>query len=183
MYSTHNEGKSVIAERFIRTLKNKIYKYMTSISKNVIIDKLGDMVNKYNNTYHSTIKMKPVDVKSNTYIESSKEINNKNPKFKIGDTVRISKYKNIIAKDYTPNWSDEVFVIKKVKNTVPWTYVINDLNGEEIVRTFYENELQKTNRKEFRIEKVIKRKGDKLYVKWKGCNNSFNSWNDKKDIV
>ena len=183
MYSTHNEGKSVIAERFIRTLKNKIYKYMTSISKNVIIDKLGDMVNKYNNTYHSTIKMKPVDVKSNTYIESSKEINNKNPKFKIGDTVRISKYKNIIAKYYTPNWSDEVFVIKKVKSTVPWTYVINDLNGEEIVRTFHENELQKTNRKEFRIEKVIKRKGDKLYVKWKGCNNSFNSWNDKKDIV
>ena len=103
MYSTHNEGKSVIAERFIRTLKNKIYKYMTSISKNVYIDKLDDIVNKYNNTYHSTIKMKPVDVKSNTYIDSSKEINNKDPKFKIGDFVRISKYKNIFAKGYTPN--------------------------------------------------------------------------------
>ena len=130
MYLTHNEGKSVTAERFITTLKNKIYKYMTSISKNVYIDKLDDIVNKYNNTYHSTIKMKPVDVKSNTYIDYSKEINNKDPKFKIGDIVRISKYKNIFAKGPTPNWSEEVFVIKKVKNMVPWTYVINDLNRE-----------------------------------------------------
>ena len=88
-----NEGIYVVAERFIRTLKNKIYKYMTSISKNVYIDKLDDIVNKYNNTYHSTIKMKPVDVKSNTYIDSSKEINNKDPKFKIGDIVTISKQK------------------------------------------------------------------------------------------
>ena len=138
---------------------------MTSISKNMYIDKLNDVVHKYNNTYHSTIKIKPVDLKSNIYIDSSKEINNKDPKFKIGDIVRISKYKNNLAKDYTPNWSEEVFVIKKVKNTVPWTYVINDLNGEEIVGIFYEKELQKTNKKEFRIEEVIKRKGDKLYVK------------------
>ena len=94
MYSTHNEGKSVAAERFIGTLKNKIYKYMTSVSKNVNIDKLDDIVNKYNNTHYSTIKMKPVDVKSNTYIDSSKEINDKDVKFKIGDIVRISKYKN-----------------------------------------------------------------------------------------
>ena len=98
MYSTQNEGKSVIGERFIRTLKNKIYKYMTSISKYVYIDKLDDIVNKYNNTYHSTIKMKPIDVKSNTYIDSSKEINNKEPKFKIGDIVRISKYKYIFTR-------------------------------------------------------------------------------------
>ena len=118
MYSTHNEGKSVVAERFIRTLKTKIYKYMTSISKNVYIDKLDDIVNKYNNTYHSTIKMKPVDVKSNTYIDFNKETNIKDPKFNIGDIIRISKYKNIFAKGYTPNWSEEVFVIKKVKNTV-----------------------------------------------------------------
>ena len=103
------------------------------------IYKLDDIVNKYNNTYHSTIKMKSVDVRSNTYIESSKEIISQNPKFKIGDTVRISKYRNIFAKGYVPNWSEEVFVIKKVKNTVPWTYVISDLKGEEIVGTFYEN--------------------------------------------
>ena len=93
---------------------------MTSVSKIVYIDKLDDIVNKYNNTYHNTIKMKPVDAKSNTYIDSSKKINNKDPKFKIGDIVRISKYTNIFAKGYTPNWSEEVFVIKKVKNAVPW---------------------------------------------------------------
>ena len=145
MYLIHNEGKSVVAEGFIRTLKNKIYKYMTSISKNVYIDKLDHIVNKYNNTYHSKIKMKPVDVKSNTYIDSSKEINNKDPKFKIGDIVRISKYKNIFAKSYTPNWSEEVFVIKKFKNTVPWTYVINGLNGEELL----EHSTKKNCKKQF----------------------------------
>ena len=183
MYSTNNEGKSVVAERFIRTLKNKIYKYMTAISKNVYIDKLDDIVNEYNNTCHTTIKMKHIDVKDNTYINTDKEINNKDPKFKVDDRVRISKYKNIFTKGYTPNWSEEVFVIKKVKNTVPWTYVTNGLNGEEIMGTFYEKELQKTNEEEFRIEKAIRRKGDKLYVKWKGPKNSFNSWIDKKDII
>ena len=127
--------------------------------------------------------MKPVDVKSNAYIDSSNETNNANPKCKIGDIVRISKYKNISAKRYTPNWSEEIFVIKKVKNTVPCIYVINDLNGEKKFQTYFKNELQKTNQKEFGIEKVIKREGDKLYVKWKGYNNVFNRWISKKDIV
>ena len=102
--------------------------------------------------------MKPVDMKSNTYINTSKEINNKDPKFKVGDIVRISKYKNIFAKDFTSNWSEEAFVIKIVKNTVLWTYVITDLNREEVVGTFYEKEFVKTNQKEFRIAKVIKKK-------------------------
>ena len=168
MYSTHKERQS----------KSKIYKYMTSISKNVYIDKLDDIVDEYNNTYHTTIKMKPIGVQDNAYINTNKEINNKDPKFKVGDRVRISKYKYIFAKGYTPNCSEEVFAIKKVKNTVPWTYVINDLNGEEIIGTFYEKELQKTTQEEFRIEKVIRRKGDKLYVKWKSYDNSFNSWTD-----
>ena len=106
MYSIHNEGKSVIAERFIRTLKNKIYKYMTTISKNVYIDKLDDIVDEYNNIYHKTIKMKPVDIRDNTYIDFEKEVNDKDPKFKVGDYVRISKYKNIFAKGYMPNWSE-----------------------------------------------------------------------------
>ena len=97
--------------------------------------------------------------------------------------MRISKYKNISFKGYTPNWSEEVFVIKKNKNTVPWTYVIDDLNVEEITGTFYEKELQKIDQREFRIEKVIKKKGDKLYVKWKRYDNSFKSWIDKKDSV
>ena len=115
--------------------------------------------------YSRHTSLKPIDVKDNTNINTNKETNDKDPKFKVGDRVRISKYKNIFAKDYTPNWSEEVFVIKKVKNTVPWTYIINDLNGEEITRTFYEKELQKANQEEFRIEKVIKRKGNKIYVK------------------
>ena len=153
------------------------------MSKNVYIDKLDDIVGEYNNTYHTTIKMKPVDVKENTYIDSKKEINDKDPKSKVGDHVRISKCKNIFAKGYTPNWSEEVFVISKIKNAVPWTYVINNLNGEEISERFYQKELQKTNQKEFRIGKVIKRKGDKLNVKWKGYDNSFNSWINKKDFV
>ena len=156
---------------------------MTVISKSVYINKLDDVVNECNNTYHRTIKMKPLDVKDNTYIDFKEEVNDKDPKFKVGDYVRISKYKNIFAKGYMPNLSEEVFIISKIKNTPPWTYVINDHNGAEIIGSFYEKELLKTNQKEFRIEKVIIRKGDKLYVKWKGCNNSFNSWIDKKDLM
>ena len=152
------------------------------MSKNVYIDKLDDIMGEYHKTYHITIKMKPVHVEDNTYFNFNKEVNDKDLKFKIGDHV-ISKYKNIFAKGYTPNWSEEVFVVSKIKNTVPWTYIINDLNGEEINGTFYEKELQKTNQKEFRIEKVIRRRCDKLYIKWKSYNNSFNSWIDKKDLV
>ena len=125
---------------------------------------------------HRTIKMKPD-------IDFKKEVNNKDPKFKIDDHVRISKYKNIFAKGYMPNWSEEIFMISKIKNTVSWTYIINDLHGEEIIGTFYEKELKKTNQKEFRVEKVIKRKGGKLHVKWKGYDDSFNSWIDEKDLV
>ena len=153
MYSIQNEGKSVVAERFIRTLKNKIYKYMSSIPKNVYIDKLDDIVDEYNNKYHRRNKMKSVNVKDNiliyrnTYIDFKKEVNTKDSEFKVGDYVRVSKYKNIFAKGYTPNWFKEVFVVSKIKNTVPWTYVINDLNGEEIIGTFYKKELQKTNQK------------------------------------
>ena len=153
MYSTNNEGKSAVAERFIRMLKSKIYKYVTSISKNVYIDKLDDILDEYNNAYHTTIKMKPIDVKDNTYINADKEINNKDPKFKVGDHVRISKYKNIFAKGYTPNWSEELFVIKKVKNTVPWTYVIKDLNDEEIIGTFMKKNCKRRIKKNLELKK------------------------------
>ena len=107
--------------------------------------------------------MKPIDVKDKKYINIDKEVNNKKPKFKVVDHVRISKYKNVFAKGYPPNWSEEIFVIKEIKNTVPWTYVINDLNGEKIVGTFYEKELRKTNQK--------------------GYDSLFNSWIDKKDLI
>ena len=147
---------------------------MTSVTKNIYIDKLGNIVNEYNNTYHSTIKIKPFDVKSNTYIDSSKEIYNKNPKFKIGDTVRISKYKTFFE-NVTLQFVQKKFLwLKKLKIMY---------RGHEIVGTFYQKELQKIIKKEFRIEKVIKRKGDKLFVKWKGYDSSFNSWIDKKDVV
>ena len=127
--------------------------------------------------------MKPVDVKDNTYIDFGKEVNDKDPKFKIGNHARISKHKNIFAKGYIENWPEELFVSSKIKDTVLWAYAINDLNGEEIIESFYEKELQKINQKEFRIEKVIKRKGDKLYFKWKGYNSSFNSWIDKNYLI
>ena len=134
------EGRSADAERLIRILKNKICKYMTSISKNVYIDKLDDIGNRYNNTHHRTIKMKAVNVKSSTYNDFNKENDNEDPKFKVGDHVSVLKYKNVLAKGYVLGY---VFVIKKVKNTVPWT--VSDLKGEEIVWTFYEKELQKTS--------------------------------------
>ena len=150
---------------------------------NVYYNVLDDIVKKYNNTWHSTIKMKPKDVGDNNFTEYVEESNKKDPKFKVGDRVRISKYKNVFGKGYTPNWSEEVFVANKIKNAVPWTYEINDFNSEKIVGSFYEKELQKTDQKEFRIEKVTRRKRDKLYVKWKGYDNSFNSWIDKASLV
>ena len=182
MYSTCNKGTSVVAERFIRTLKNKIFKHMTAISKNVYFDVLDDIVNKCNNTVHMTIKMKPIDVTDDFHAEYNEDFNKKVPKFKVGVRVRVSKYKNIFDKGYTPNWSEEIFIVSKNKNKVPWTYVISDLNGEEITGSFYEKKLQKTSQETFIIEKVLKRKGDKLYVKWKGHNNRSNGWIDKKDL-
>ena len=114
---------------------------MTAISENVYFDVLDDMVDKYNNTVHKTIKMKPIDVTGDSYAKYNENSNKKDPKFKVGDHVRISKYKNIFAKGYAPNWSEEVFVVSKIKNTVPQTYVVCDLNGEEITGSFYEKEL------------------------------------------
>ena len=130
IYSTCNERKSIVAKRYIRTLKNKIFKHMTAISKNVYFDVLDDIV----------------------------------------DNVRISKYKNIFDKGYAPNWSEKIFVVSKIKNAVPWTYFVSDLNGKKITGSFYNKELQKASQEKFRLEKVLKRKGDKL-VKWKEYDN------------
>ena len=151
---------------------------MTANSKNVNFDALDVIVGEHNNIYHKTIKMKPIDVKNYSYAEESNE---EDPKFKVADHVRISKYKNIFTKGYALIGVKRF--IREIKNTVPWTYVISDLNREKIVGSFYERELQKTNQKEFRIEKILKTKGSKLYVKWKGDKNSFNSWIDKKDPI
>ena len=144
MYSTYNEGKSVVAERFIRTLKNELYKHMTATGKNVYYDALDDVVNKYNNTKHSTIKMKPIDVGDNNKRVYIGEHNEKDSRFKVGDRVRISRYKNIFAKGYIPNWSKEIFIVDKINYTVPYTYNLKDLNDEEIIGSFYDKELQKS---------------------------------------
>ena len=144
MYSTFNEDKSVVAERFIRTLKNKLYKNMTATGKNVYYDVLDDIVNEYNNTKHNTIKIKPKDVKDDNNIVYIDVHNKKSARYNVGDRVRISKFKNIFAKGYTPNWSNEIFVINKINDTVPYTYNLKELNGEEIIGSFYDRELQKT---------------------------------------
>ena len=126
MYSTYNEGKSVVAEKFVRTLKNKIFKHMTVFSKNIYFDVLDDIVNKYNNTAPSTRNMKPIDVTADSYAGYYEHFNKKDPKFKVGNRVRISKCKSIFSKVYTQIWSEEVFIISKIKNTVPWTSSISD---------------------------------------------------------
>ena len=144
MYSTYNEGKSVVAERFIRTLKIKLYKRMTATGKKVYYNVLDDVVNKYNNTKHSTIKMRPIDVKDKNKRVYIDEHNEKDSRFKVGDRVRISKFKNIFAKGYTPNWSKEVFIVDKINYAVPYTYNLKDLNDEEIIGSFYDRELQKS---------------------------------------
>ena len=138
---------------------------MTAISKIVYFDVLDYIVDGYNNTYHKTIKMKPVDVGDDSFAEYNEESNEKDPKFKVGDHVRISNCKNEFVKDIHLIGVKKSLLLKKIKNAVPWIYVISDVNGEEIVGSFSEKELQKTNQKEFRMEKAIKRKGNKLYVK------------------
>ena len=129
IYSMYNEGKSVVTGRFIRTLKNKLYKHMTATGKNIYYNVLDDVVNTYNNTKHSTIKMKPTDIKNNkrVYIYEHNEEHNR---FKVRDRVRISRYKNIFAKGYAPNWSSEIFIVDEINDTVPYTYNLKDLNDE-----------------------------------------------------
>ena len=144
MYSTYNEDKSIVAERFIRTLKNKLCKHMTATGGNVYYDVLDDIVNEYNNTKHNTIKMKPKDVENNNKRVYIDEHNEKDSRFKVGDRVRISKFENILAKGNTPNWSREIFIVNKINDTVPYTYNVKDLNDEEIIGSFYDRELQKS---------------------------------------
>ena len=147
MYSTYNEGKSVAAERYIRKLKTKIIKHMKAISKNVYFDVLDDIVNKYNNTVHRTIKMKPIDVTDDCYSEYNEDFNKNYPKFKVGGHARISKHKNVFPKKYTPNLSEEVFVVSKIKNTVPWAYMISDLMAGLLQEVFMKKNCKKLAKK------------------------------------
>ena len=191
LHSTENEEKSSIVERWIRTMKEKMWKYFTDNNTYTYIDILPDLVEDYNNTVHSSIKMTPVEASKkkneltvwrNLYPDRLK-IHDLTPKFSVGDEVRISKKKKVFEKGYTTRWTEEVFTIVKIQNTNPVTYKIADLQGEEIDGTFYEPELQKTEQQVFRIEKVIKKEKGKSLVKWKGYSDKFNSWVNNKDLI
>ena len=194
LYSTENEEKSSVAERWNRTMKRNMWKYFTANNTHKYLDILPSLVEKYNNTYHHSIKCKPRDaIDPKNYIHVFKSLYGdmaklaKQPSFKVGDRVRITKKKKTFEKGFTPNWTEELFTISQVKDTKPPTYVIIDTKGEEIHGTFYEPELQKTNQTIYRVEKVLKRRtmkgGQKqVYVKWKGYNNTFNSWIPVEDV-
>ena len=186
LYSTENEEKSSVVERWNRTIKNKMWKEFTKQSSTQYLDMLAEIVDEYNNSYHSSVNMTPVQASEkenqgivyyNLYAKI-KPIKTK-AKLKVGDTVRLSKYKRkLFDKGFTPNWTEELFLISKVLNTNPHTYKITDLRGDLISVTFYEQELLKTNQTKFRIEKVVRKDNKKksALVKWSGYSNDFNSW-------
>ena len=191
LYSTENEEKSSIVERWIRTMKEKMWKYFTDNNTYNYMDVLPDLVKDYNNTVHSSTKLTPIDASKkkneltvwrNLYPDRYK-INDITPKFSVGDRVRITKKKKDFEKGYTTRWTEEIFTIKETRNTDPITYKLEDLEGEEIKRTFYEPELQKTEQQIYRIEKIIKKEKGKSLVKWKRYSDKFNSWVDNKDLI
>ena len=191
LYSTENEEKSSIVERWIRTIKEKMWKYFTDNNTYTYIDVLPDLLEDYNNTVHSSIKMTPIEaskkenefnVWKNLYPNRYKK-NNIAPKFSVGDEVRIIKKKKVFEKGYTTRWTEEIFTIREIRETNPITYKLEDLNGEEIKGTFYEPELQKTEQQIFRIENIIKKKKGKSFVKWKGYSDKFNSWVNNEDLI
>ena len=191
LYSTENEEKSSIAERWVRTIKEKMWKYFTDNNTYKYIDVLPDLVEDYNNTVHSSTKFTPKEASKkkneltvwrNLYPDRYKKYNI-TPKFSVGDEVRITKKKKVFEKGYTTRWTEEIFTITEIQNTNPVTYKLADLQGEEIKGTFYEPELQKTEQQIFRIEKVIKKDKNKSLVKWKGYSDKFNSWVNNKDLI
>ena len=191
LYSTENEEKSSIVERWIRTMKEKMWKYFTDNNTYKYIDVLPDLVEDYNNTVHSSTKLTPIDASKkkneltvwrNLYPDRYKT-SRLNPKFSVGDEVRITKKKKVFEKGYTTRWTEEIFTIKEIRETNPITYKLEDLQGEEIKGTFYEPELQKTEQQIYRIEKIIKKEKGKSLVKWKGYPDKFNSWVDNKDLI
>ena len=190
LYSTENEEKSCVVERWNRTMKEKMFKYFSANSTRRYIDVFNDMVNLYNNVRHSSIKMSPVaasDKKNESIVfmnlYGKLEPYDTKPKFSIGDKVRITVKKKTFEKGYTPRWTEEIFTVSSIQYTDPITYKITDMNGEEIQGTFYEPELQKTAQETFRIEKIIRRKGNKVLVKWFGYPDSFNSWVNNENLI
>ena len=192
IYSTENEEKSSVIERWNRTIKDRMFKYFSANSTRRYIDILDELVSRYNNTKHSTIKMTPVQASDkknenrvwmNLYPNFTQPEEPVKPKYSVDDRVRIMVKKKTFEKGYTPRWTEEVFTISQVQYTEPPTYKIKDYSGNEIQGTFYEQELQKTKQEIYRIEKVIRKCGNKSFVKWLGYPDSFNSWVDNKDLV
>ena len=187
LYKTHNELKSCVVERWNKTIKTDMWKYFTANNSYKYIDILPALVEKYNNSYHHSIKCTPVEAQKTANREKvltnlyGKKTEKPLPKFKIGDRVRITKKKTIFDKGFTPNWTDEIFTISEIKPTVPVTYTIKDEKGELLGGSFYEPELQLSRSTTYRIEKVLRRRvrnGQKEeYVKWRGYDKSYNSWN------
>ena len=191
LYSTENEEKSSIVERWIRTMKDKIWKYFTDSRTQRYLDVLPDLLEDYNNTVHSSTEFTPVEVSKkknelavwrNLYPDRHK-ISRLTPKFSVGDEVRISKKKKVFEKGYTSRWTEEIFTIKEIRDTNPITYILEDLQGEEIKGTFYEPELQKSKQQIYRIEKVIEEENGRSLVKWKGYSDKFNSWVNNEDLI
>lgn len=191
-YSTYSVKKASIVERVIRTLKEKIWKNFALRGEYRWLDALPSVVHDYNNSVHRTIKMKPSEVDATNEREifrrafdyGREKKSKSRPKFKIGDYVRISKQKGVFDKGYLANWSTELFIVARVQATEPVTYLLNDLNGSPVKGGFYEYELQKTkNHDVYLVEKVIKRDGNRLYVKWLGFPSSQNSWVNADDVV
>ncbi|CAD7001699.1 unnamed protein product [Ceratitis capitata] len=187
-YSTFSSLKASIIERFNRTLKGMMWKEFSFRGTHKWIDIYKDLINDYNNTIHSTIRMTPNDVNSSneqhlldTVYSNLKVF--RRPKFKINDEVRISKYKHVFEKGYTPNWTTEVFKIKSIKNTNPTTYILEDYQGNTIEGGFYEYELIKTKLPQvYLVEKVLRRRNNRVYVKWLGFSSEHNSWVNVNDI-
>ena len=185
LYSTENEEKSSVAERFNRTIKQRMWKMFSVNNNTIYYDKIDELLKNYNNSFHRSVRMAPLDasdiknkhqVFANLY---SNEIYTpvKKPKFRIGDRVRISKYKRkLFDKGFTPNWTEEIFVINQILHTKHVTYRVVDLQGEAVTGSFYEPELQKTTQEIFRIEEVIRRERKRALVKWRGYSDRFNSW-------
>lgn len=190
-YSSYTHLKASVVERVNRTLKNKMWRQFSLQGNYKWLDVLSDIVADYNNTNHRTIKMKPINVKKKdvkrllqTVYSHLKTVDPRKQKFKVNDYVRISKYREAFSKGYTPNWSNEIFQIRKIHRSNPRTYLLEDQEGDEIQGGFYEHELQKVKYPDiYLVEKIIRRKGNKLYVKWLGLNKKHNSWILKNQIV
>ena len=188
MYSTHNEGKAVVIERFNRTLKSRMWRHFTATSKNVYIHVLPKLLSQYNNAKHRSIGMTPTEAsqkKNEGLVPTAKDQPTRKrtpPRFKKGDQVRITVSKRHFEKGYTPNWTEEVFVVHEVLPTDPVTYRIRDLMDEPIVGSFYHQQLQKAMQTKFRIEKVLRKRRGQALVKWKGYPAKFNSWVSTREL-